>query len=131
IFHHAITSGHRATESAADANVRFSSASLAQHRIKRDQLENVDWLEPELLRDPGHSVIVNEAEVFLPKVEQRQRRTPLVIARISRDRFIHFSLQLGRNVCARRVHTKNQLVNVLCFSTTLSSLKMIVTVSLS
>ena len=104
IFHHLITSSHRATERATNPDVSFAGAFFAQHRIKRDQLENVDRLKPELGRDPSHRVVVNEIEMFLPKMQQRQRRAPFFIGRIMADGFIHFSLQLGGNACARRVH---------------------------
>src|SRR5439155_19047721 len=69
IFHYAIASRHRAAERAANANVCFAGALLAQHRIKRDQLENVDRLETELGRDPGYGFIVDEIKMFLPKME--------------------------------------------------------------
>ena len=104
IFHHLITSSHRATESAANANVHFAGAFLAQHRVEGDQLENIDRLESELGRDPGYGVIIDEIEMFLPKMQQRQGRASFFVRRIMPDRFIHSSLQLGGNACARRVH---------------------------
>src|SRR5206468_1401822 len=97
IFHDLITSSHRATERAANANVRFAGAFLAQHRVEGDQLENVDRLESELGRDPGHGVIIDEIEMFLPKMQQRQGRASFFIGRIMPNRFIHSSLQLGGN----------------------------------
>src|SRR5437870_1242952 len=92
IFHDLITSSHRATERAANANVRFGCAFLAQHRVEGDQLENVDRLESELGRDPGHGVIIDEIEMFLPKMQQRQGRASFFIRRIMPDRLIHSSL---------------------------------------
>ena len=82
---------------------------LPKHRIERDQLENVDRLEPELGRDPGHSFIADETEMFLPQMQQRHRRAALVLRRIMPDRFIHFPLQLGGNTRARRVHDRREL----------------------
>src|SRR5205085_5386825 len=70
IFHHLITSSHRATERATNPDVRFAGAFFAQHWIKRDQLENIDRLKSELLRDPGHRVIVKEIEMLVPKMPQ-------------------------------------------------------------
>src|SRR6266536_1269265 len=46
IFHQPITIGHGTTEGAADADMRFSCRLLAKHRIKRNQLEDVDRLQP-------------------------------------------------------------------------------------
>src|SRR5205085_2923944 len=48
VFHHLITSSHRATERATNPDVSFAGTFFAQHRIKRDQLENIDRLKPEL-----------------------------------------------------------------------------------
>ena len=87
--------------------------------------------KPELRRDPVHAVIADEAEMFLPKMQQRHGGAAFAIGRIARDRFVHFPLQLGGNVRARRVHRKAIADNVLSFDCTLSSLKTIVTVSLS
>jgi hypothetical protein len=92
IFHYLITTRHRAAERSTNADVRFAGAFLAQHRIKRDQLENVNRLQLELLRDPRHRVIADESKMFLPKVKQRQRGTSLVGARVTRDRRVHISL---------------------------------------
>ena len=86
--------------------MRFARGLLAKHRIKRDKLENVDRLQAEFCRYPFHSSVADESEVFLPQMQQRHRRASPVILWITRDRFIHFPLQLGGNVCARRIHGK-------------------------
>ena len=89
VFHHLVTASHRAAECATDANVRFASVFLAQHRIETDQLENVDWLQAELDRDPGDGFVANETEMFLPEMEERKRRASFLIGRIMPDRFVH------------------------------------------
>ena len=45
----------------------------AEHRIERDQLENIDRLKAEPRRDPVDSFVANKTEVFLPQMQQRQR----------------------------------------------------------
>src|SRR5437868_2870723 len=97
VLYYLITSSHRATERPANADVCFARAFLAQHRIKRDQLEDVDRLKSELGRDPRHRIVVNQSEMFLPKMQQRQRGASFLIGRIMPDGFIYFSLQLGGN----------------------------------
>jgi hypothetical protein len=84
--------GHGATERAADADVRLASGFLTKHRVKADQLENVNRLEAQLRRDPDYRFIADETEMFLPQMEQRHRRAPLMIVWISRDCRIHFPL---------------------------------------
>ena len=103
MFHQLEASGHSATECAADADVGFARRLLSKHRVEGDQLENIDWLQAELFRDSCHGLVADEPEVFLPQMQQRHGRASPVIARITRDRFIHFPLQLGGNPYARRV----------------------------
>jgi hypothetical protein len=102
-FHHFQSTRHRATERAADPDMPFPSRMLAEHRIKRDHLENVDRLEAEFLRDPEDGFVANEPEVFLPQMQERHRRAAMVLARITRNRRVHSLLQLGGNLAARRV----------------------------
>src|SRR6266545_3340583 len=68
IFHQPITIGHGTTEGAADADMRFSCRLLAKHRIKRNQLEDVDRLQTEFRSNPEHAVVADKSEVFLPQV---------------------------------------------------------------
>src|SRR6266571_7169171 len=114
IFYQLETAGHRATECAADANVSFASRLLAKHWIESHEFENIDRLQAQLLRDPWHGVVADESEMFLPQVQQRHGCTSPVIARIARDRFIHFPFQLGGNSYARRVHQKWSINWIMC-----------------
>ena len=84
--------------------MRFAGRFLTKHRIKGDQLENVNRLEPKLCCDPGYGVIADETEVFLPQMKQWHRRAAPVLVRVARDRRIHFPLQLGGDTRVRRVH---------------------------
>jgi hypothetical protein len=83
--------------------MRFPGRMLAEHWIKSDHLENVDRLEAEFLRDPEDGFVADEPEVFLPQMQERHRRASTVFARITRYRLIHFPLQFGGNLDARRV----------------------------
>ena len=103
IFHHFQSTRHRATERAADPDMRFPGRMLAEHWIKRDHLENIDRLQAELFRDPEDGFVADEPEVFLPQMQQRHRRASTVFARITRNRIVHFPLQFGGNLDARRV----------------------------
>ena len=103
IFHHFQSTRHRATERAADPDMRFPGRMLAEHWIKRDHLENVDRLEAEFFRDPEDGFVADEPEVFLPQMQERHRRASTVFARITRNRLVHFPLQFGGNLDARRV----------------------------
>src|SRR6478752_6784992 len=71
---------------------------LAKHRIEGNQLKNVDRFQLKPGRDPGHALVVNVAEVFLPKVQQRQSCAPFVLGWIMADRLRHFPLELWRDV---------------------------------
>ena len=103
IFHHFQSTRHRATERAADPDMRFPGRMLAEHWIKRDHLENVDRLQAEFFRDPEDGFVADEPEVFLPQMQERHRRASTVLGRITRNRDVHFSLQFGGNLDARRV----------------------------
>jgi hypothetical protein len=46
----------------------FPGWMLAKHRIKRDHLENVYWLEAEFIGDPENRFVAEEPEVFLPQM---------------------------------------------------------------
>jgi hypothetical protein len=103
VFHQLEASGHGATECTADADVSFARWLLSKHRVEGDQLENIDRWQAELFRDPYYSLVADEPEVFLPQMQQRHGGASPVIARVTRDRFIHFPLQFGVNAYARRV----------------------------
>ena len=92
LFHELITSGHGAAQRPANTNVSFSGGLLAIHRVKRDQLQDVDRLQPEFGRNPIHAFIADESEMFLPQMQQRHGRASLSIRRIALDRFAHFPL---------------------------------------
>jgi hypothetical protein len=83
--------------------MRFSGRMLAEHWIKSDHLENVDRLEAEFFRDPEDGFIADEPEVFLPQMQERHHRAATVLGWITRDRVVHFPLQFGGNLGARRV----------------------------
>ena len=72
-LHQRIGARHRAAQGPANANVFPPGRRLPEHRIERDQLENIDRLETELGRDPVHSFVANESEMLLPEMHQRQR----------------------------------------------------------
>src|SRR6266478_8920588 len=75
VLHELIASSHRAAQRPADPNVRFTRAFLAQHRIKSDQLEDVDRLQPELGGDPVHRFVPDETITLLPE-RQEWKRSP-------------------------------------------------------
>jgi hypothetical protein len=83
--------------------MRFPGRMLAEHWVKSHYFENVDRLEAEFFRDPGDGFVADEPEVFLPQMQKRHRRASTVFAWITRNRLIHFPLQLGGNLDARRV----------------------------
>ncbi len=51
------------------------------------------------------ALVADEAEMFLPKMEERERGAPFLLGRVMADRFIHFAFQFGRNAGRhRRLH---------------------------
>ena len=92
-----VGSGHGTGQGAADADGCLARRSLAEPRIKSDQLKDVDRLEVELARDPVDPAVVDVAEEILPKVEQRHRGTPLG-NRVVRDGFVDTPEEVGRNL---------------------------------
>jgi hypothetical protein len=83
--------------------MRFPSRMLAKHWIKSDHLENVDRLKAELFRDPKDGFVADKPEVFLPQMQERHRRASTVLARVTGNRVVHFLLQFGWNLDARRL----------------------------
>src|SRR5204863_4030690 len=61
-FHQFQSTRHRATERAADPDMRLSRRLLAEHWIKSDQLENVDRLQAYFFCDPESGFIADEPE---------------------------------------------------------------------
>ena len=104
VFHHFQSTRHRTAQRAADSDVSFPSRMLAEHWIKSDHLENVNRLEAEFFRDPKDGVVVDEPEVFLPQMQERHRCTSTVLGRITRYGIVHFALQFGGNLDARRLY---------------------------
>ena len=88
---------HRARERAADADVPFPGRLPAKHRIERHQFQHVDRRKLQLRRDPRDAFIRNVPEMFLPKMQQRQRRTAFRDG-VMRDRFVYLRQQFGRNI---------------------------------
>jgi len=72
--------------------VCFAGALFAKHRVKTHQLENIDRLKPQLVRDPNHGFIADEPKMLLPKMEQRHGGAALSILRVAGDRLVHFPL---------------------------------------
>ena len=103
IFHQFQSTRHRTTERAADPDMRLPGRMLAEHWIKRDHFENVDRLQAEFFRDPEDGFVADEPEVFLPQMQERHRRASTMLARITRNRIVHFAHQFGGNLDARRV----------------------------
>src|SRR6516162_11350669 len=97
VFHQAIAARHCATQCPADANVRFAHALLPQHRIKCHQLENVDRLQLQFLRDPFDAPSSNEAELFLPEMQQRQGGAAFMLRRVLPDDDVDPPLEFRRN----------------------------------
>ena len=58
IFHHFQSTRHRATERAANPDMRLPGRMLAEHWIKRDHLENVNRLQAKFFRDPENGFVV-------------------------------------------------------------------------
>ena len=107
---HLVTSSHRATQGPTNPNMLAAGRLLTKHRVEGDQLEDVNWIESQLGRNPVHPFIADETEVFLPQMEQGHGRTALTIDGITSYRLLHVPLQLGGNVCARRVHENRKLI---------------------
>jgi hypothetical protein len=83
--------------------MRFPGRMLAEHWIKRHHLENVDGLKAELFCDPKDGIVTDEAEVFLPQMQEGHRRASTVLVGVTRNRRFHFSLQFSGNLDGRRV----------------------------
>src|SRR6202030_3762297 len=71
ILHQLVAPGHGTAERAANTNVRTAGGFEAEHRIKRNELENIDRLQIQLGRDPVDDLVVDKVEVVLPQMQQR------------------------------------------------------------
>jgi hypothetical protein len=87
-----ITAGHGATQCPADSQMSASGGLSPIHRIKCNQLKDIDWLELKAARDQFNRVVADESEVFLPEMQQRHGSAPSLIGRILRDRLVKFPL---------------------------------------
>ena len=70
LVHQLIAASHGAAQCPANANMFPSGRLLPEHRIKSDQLENVDRLETEFRRNPVYAFVADVSEMFLPEMQQ-------------------------------------------------------------
>ncbi len=108
VFHQFQSTSHGATECATDPDMRFSGSLLAEHWIKRDYLENVDWLEAELFRNPEDAIVADEPEVFLPQMQERHCRASTVLGSGNAQSPLAFFAPVQREFgCASRLPSLN------------------------
>ncbi len=69
VFHETIRTAHGTREGSTNPDVGLPDRVTPEHRIKRDQLVNVDWLKFQFLGNPLDRLIRNKAEVLLDQME--------------------------------------------------------------
>src|SRR4051812_47144224 len=92
-----VRTGELAAQGSANANVRLAGRVPAEHRIKRDELENVDRLKIEPGGDPLDRFIRDVPELLLPEVEQGKRGGSLA-RRVVRNGFVDLREEFSWNV---------------------------------
>ena len=92
-----IASGQGARERAADPDADLTGRLLTEPGIKGHQLQDIDRLEFQTVCDPIHTAVIDETEVVLPEMKERERGAPLGDG-IMGDRFIDPEKEVGRNL---------------------------------
>ena len=64
-----VTAGHGARQRSAHPDVMLTRRFATYHRVKRHELQHVDWFDPQLSSDPLDGLIADVAEVFLQQVQ--------------------------------------------------------------
>jgi len=97
LFTKLITARHGTRESSTDADNGLAWCLLAKPGIEGDEFEDIDRFQGELAGDPVYAAIVDETEVILPEVEQRERGAPFG-HRVVRHRLVDFGKKLVWNL---------------------------------
>ena len=92
-----VTPRQRARQRATHAHMPLPGRHAAEHRVERHQFQHIDRREFQLGCDPGDRLVRNKAEVFLPKVQERQRCRAFR-HRVMRDRFLDLRGEFGGNL---------------------------------
>src|SRR5690606_32913041 len=81
-----VAAAQGAGEGAADLDVAAADGGAAEHRVEGYDLEHVDELKLQFLRDPGDGLVGDVAGVLLDEVEERQGGAAL--DRVVRNDFV-------------------------------------------
>src|SRR6185503_9809357 len=84
-----------ATQGATNLEDMFAGGLLAEHGIKRDELENIDGLQLELAGGPLHGFGGNPAEMVLDGVQYHEGGAPLLLGRITQQDLIDLGFERG------------------------------------
>ena len=96
LFHQLGTARHGAGKRPADPDVILPGSGLPEAGVKRHHFCHLDVFQPKLLSHPRNRFLLNESEMMLQQVQNRQHSTALR-HRVMRDGFVDSGKQLGRN----------------------------------
>lgn len=96
LFHQLGTARHGAGKRPADPDVILPGSGLPEAGVKRHHFGHLDVLQSELLSHPRNRFLLDESEMMLQQVQNRQHSTALR-HRVMRDGFVDSGKQLGRN----------------------------------
>ena len=99
--HEFIGASHGAGKSAANADVEFARSFLAEAWIERDNLDDFDWFDVELTRDPVDGFGADVSETMLNFVKKRKDGRAFLIVWILRDTLVRLFFETLRDGKAR------------------------------
>ncbi len=99
--HEFIGASHGARKSAANADVEFARSFLAEARVERDDLDDLDWFDIELARDPVDRFGADVSETMLNFVKKGKDGGAFLIVWILRDTFVRLFFETLRDGEAR------------------------------
>ena len=99
--HEFIGASHGTRKSAANADVEFARSFLAEAWVKRDNLDDLDWFNVELARDPVDGFGADVSETMLDFVKKGKDGGAFLIVWILRDAFVRLFFETLRDGEAR------------------------------
>ena len=97
-FEDATATAEFAGERSAHLDVELAARFGREHRVKRNQLPDVDRLQAELGRGPLDLLLAELAELFLQEMQEPQHCRPFVLRRVVRDDLVDVLLEFCWNI---------------------------------
>ena len=102
-----IAPGQSAGKSTADTDTDLAGCLLAEPWVEGHQLENIDRLKLQTIRNPIHTTIINESKVILPQMQEWKGGAPLG-DRIVGYRLVDLGQKVGRDLIGLTGARRNQ-----------------------